>query len=53
MNLAYIGETVIVAIMALAVFVGDANACHHNPKSAEGTSIEAPQKTAKKTEVEA
>ena len=52
MNPAYIGGTVIVAIMALAVFVGGANACHHSPESAEKTSMEAPQKTDEKAEVE-
>ena len=52
MNPAYIGGTVIVAIMALAVFVGGANACHHSPESAEKTSMEAPHKTDEKVEVE-
>ena len=49
---AYIGGTVIVAIMALAVFVGGANACHHNAETAEQTSSEVPQKN-EKPEVEA
>ena len=49
---AYIGGTVIVAIMALAVFVGGANA-HHNSETAEQTSTEVPQKADEKTEVEA
>ena len=52
LNQAYIGGTVIVAIMALAVFVGGANACHHSPESAEQTSMEAPQKTGENAEVE-
>ena len=43
---------VIAAIMAVLVFVGGANACHHNAETAEQTSTEAPQKT-EKTEVEA
>ena len=43
---------VIAAIMAVLVFVGGANACHHNAETAEKTSTEAPQKT-EKTEVEA
>ena len=49
---AYIGGCVIVAVMFLAVFVGGANACHHNADTAEQTSTEVPQKT-EKTEVEA
>ena len=52
LNPAYIGGTVIVAIMALSVFVGGANACHHSPESAEKTSMEAPHKTDEKVEVE-
>ena len=52
LNPAYIGGTVIVVIMALAVFVGGANACHHSPESAEKTSMEAPQKTGENAEVE-
>ena len=43
---------VIAAIMAVLVFVGGANACHHNAETAEQTSTEVPQKT-EKTEVEA
>ena len=43
---------VITAIMAVLVFVGGANACHHNAEAAEQTSTEVPQKT-QKTEVEA
>ena len=49
---AYIGGCVIVAVMFLAVFVGGANACHHNADTAEQTSTEVPQKT-EKTKVEA
>ena len=53
-NLAYLGGSVIVAVMALAVFVGGANAgdCPRS-KSAEATSIEAHQKADEKTEVKA
>ena len=43
---------VIATIMAVLVLVGGANACHHNPETAEQTSTEVPQKT-EKTEVEA
>ena len=43
---------VIAAIMAVLVFVGGANACHHKAETAEQTSPEVPQKT-EKTEVEA
>ena len=42
----------IAALMAVLVFVGGANACHHNAETAEQTSTEVPQKT-EKTEVEA
>ena len=42
----------IAAIMAVLVFVGGANACHHNAETAEQTSPEVPQKT-EKTGVEA
>jgi hypothetical protein len=52
-NLAYIGGSVIVAIMALAVFVGGANACHHSDESAEKTSAEVHQKAVERPEVEA
>ncbi len=52
-NLAIIGGSVIVAIMALAVFVGGANACHHSAESAEKTSAEVHQKAVEKVEVEA
>ena len=41
-NLAYLGGGV---IMALAVFAGGANACHHNAETVEQTSTELPQKT--------
>ena len=44
---------VIAAIMAVLVFVGGANACHHNPETAEQTSTEAPQKAEEKAELEA
>ena len=43
----------IAAIMAVLVFVGGANACHHNAETAEQTSTEAPRKADEKTEVEA
>ena len=51
-NLAYLGGGVIAAVMALAVFVGGANAgdCPRN-KSAKATSIEAHQNADQKTEV--
>ena len=35
----------IAAIMAVLVFVGGANACHHNAETAEQTSTEVPEKT--------
>ena len=35
------------AIMAVLVFVGGANACHHNAETAEQTSAEAPEAAAK------
>ena len=41
---------VIAAIMAVLVFVGGANACHHNAETAEETSTEAPQKADEKTQ---
>ena len=44
---------VIAAIMFLLVFVGGANACHHNSETAEQTSTEAPQKADEKAEIEA
>ena len=44
---------VIAAIMAVLVFVGGANACHHNAETAEQTSTEAPRKADEKAEVEA
>ena len=36
---------VIAAIMAVLVFVGGANTCHHNAETAEQSSTEVPQKT--------
>ena len=53
-NFAYIGGSVIVAVMALAVFIGTANAgdCPRS-KSTEATSTEAHHKSNEKTEVEA
>ena len=44
---------VIAAIMFLLVFVGGANACHHNAETAEQTSTEIPQKADEKAEIEA
>ena len=44
---------VIAAVMAVLVFVGGANACHHNAETAEQTSTEVPQKSEEKTEIEA
>ena len=44
---------VIAAIMAVLVFVGGANACHHNTETAEQTSTEAFQKADEKAELEA
>ena len=43
----------IAAIMAVLVFVGGANACHHNAETAEQTSTEAPQKADEKTQFKA
>ena len=43
----------IAAIMAVLVFVGGANACHHNVETAEQTSTEAPQKADEKTQSKA
>ena len=51
-NLAYLGGGVIVAIMALAVFAGGTNVCHHNAETVEQTSRELPQGTDEKTEIE-
>ena len=53
-NLAHLGGSVIVAVMALAVFVGGANAgdCPRS-KSTKATSIEAHQKADQKIEVKA
>ena len=50
-NLAYLGGGMIVAIMALAVFAGGANACHHNAETVEQTSTEPPQAADEKTEI--
>ena len=44
---------VIAAVMAVLVFVGGANACHHNAETAEQTSTEVPQKSEEKAEIEA
>ena len=44
---------VIAAVMAVLVFVGGANACHHNAETAEQTSTEVPQKADDKAEIEA
>ena len=44
---------VIAAVMAVLVFVGGANACHHNAETAEQTSTEVPQKVEEKAEIEA
>ena len=44
---------VIAALMAVLVFVGGANACHHNAETAEQTSTEAPRKADEKAEIEA
>ena len=53
-NLAFLGGSVIVAIMAVVVFIGAANAgeCPRS-KSAEATSVEAHHKADDKAEVEA
>ena len=53
-NLAYLSGSAIVVVMALAVFVGGANAgdCPRS-KSAEATSTEAHQKADEKTEAKA
>ena len=50
-NFAYLGGGLIVAIMALAIFAGGANACHHNAKTVEQTSTELPQAADEKTEI--
>ena len=50
-NIAYLDGGVIVAIMALAVFTGGANACHHNAETVEQTSTELPQAADEKTEI--
>ena len=44
---------VIAAVMAVLVFVGGANACHHNAETAEQTSTEVPQKADETAEIEA
>ena len=44
---------VIAAVMAVLVFVGGANACHHNAETAEQTSTEVPQKADEKAQIEA
>ena len=44
---------VIAGIMAVLVFVGGANACHHNAETAEQTFTEASQKADEKAELEA
>ncbi len=44
---------VIAAVMAVLVFVGGANACHHNAETAEQTSTEVSQKADEKAEIEA
>ncbi len=41
------------ATTAVLVFVGGANACHHNAETAEQTSTEALQKADEKAELEA
>ena len=53
-NLAFLGGSVIVGIMAVVVFIGAANAgeCPRS-KSAEATSVEAHHKADDKAEVEA
>ena len=53
-NLAFVGGTVIVAIMAVVVFIGAANAgdCPRS-KSAEATSVEAHHNADDKADVEA
>jgi hypothetical protein len=53
-NLAFLGGSVIVAVMAVVVFIGAANAgdCPRS-KSAEATSVEAHHKADDKAEVEA
>ena len=53
-NLAFLGGSVIVAVMAVVVFIGAANAgdCPRS-KSAEATSVEAHHKADDKAEAEA
>ena len=52
-NIAFIGGTVIIAIMVMAAFANVANACHHNAETTEKTSTETLRKDDQKTEVEA
>ena len=42
----------IVVILALAVFVGGANACHHNAETAEHTSTQIPEMAGEKADAE-
>ena len=51
-NLAYLTGGMIVAVMALAVVAGGANACHHNAETVEQSSRELPQEADEKTEIE-
>ena len=53
-SLVYLGGSVIVVIMAVAVFIGGANAgdCPRS-KSADATSVNAHHKTAEKAELSA
>jgi hypothetical protein len=53
LNIAFFGGTVIIAIMVIAAFANEANACHHNAETAEQTSTEAPRKADENAEVEA
>ena len=50
-NLPHLDGRVTVAIMALAVFTGGANACHHTSEPVEQTSTELPQAADEKTEI--
>ena len=53
-NLAFVGGSVIVAIMAVVVFIGAANAGDYpRSKSAEATSVEAHLNADDKADVEA
>ena len=53
-NLDFVGGSVIVAIMAMIIFIGAANAgdCHRS-KSAEATSVDAHHNADDKVDVEA